>query len=819
MRGALSQVLRSVRTDPWYGFSVVLTFGLGIGVSTSAFIVLDRIALRGPSGVAAPARLRRVFVTDLASSEVPSAAQRTFLSYPEYTSIVHASRGISEVTAYREWPDDIPLRLNGEPRRARVLGVATNYFAVLGVLPVFGRFFAAPSPLIGGTPGSNEVVISDAFWNRALGREATILGATIDVYHQHLTIVGVAPPQFDGIGLDGPDLWISGEFGLAELYGPDWKRNRRGAVWSVALRLLPTRQGTGVGARVQVALAAEAEAAGSSMRYGTVEVLTLAQALAQGFGREIKFAAALWIISLVLLVTASINAGSFFLARGLDRQQRFAVASALGASRRRIIQAEVFEAVVLALAGGVLGIGIARAGSEVIRRAIGSYIHYTQAPLDPRPFLYATLLAILVGGIASVLPALRATRIDLRTLLDDRGVSSSRDVRRLSAVIHSIQVAFAVVGLYAAALFVRSGQRARAVDLGMDIENVIVATADVMGEGLTPVETRQFWDRVVGELQGVAAVERVALSSLPVIREYAPRVAVSGDRSLADSGSPAVLTVITAQYNRALGIPLISGRDLSDADVATSDPVALINRAGAERLWGTPQALDRCVRLRARTGQCLRIVGIVDDTRSMAVADPTVIKLFTPLAQAETTPPLPSLIVRARPGMRDVAQGHIRRALTAEAPPAAQIDIRPLRNDWEYVTSQWVRSAQLLSGLGMIAAMVTFFGIYGSLSYDLLRRRRELGLRLALGARSGQLLREVIRTALLWCSGGLVIGLIGSVWLALAVRALLFGTNPWDLGVLLIAVSLVLCVGVTAAWLGARRAAERDPAFLLRISR
>jgi len=819
MRGPIAQAFRSARRDPWYTFSVVLTLGLGIGASTSAFNVLDRLVLRGPSQTTAADNLRRIAILDLPSSEVPKAAERNSLSYPEYGAVVRALSTEGTVAGYFDWPGEIPIRLHGEPRRARVLGVTTNYFAVLGVRPSYGRFFAQAVPLFGPMASPSEVVISDAFWDRAFRRQTDALGAIIEAYHQRFVVVGVAPRGFDGLGLDGPDIWLSGEHDLAELYGAEWRRARNAAVWSVVLRISDATDGIAVPNKARAALIDEATAAGSQMRYGQPRLLTLQQSLGVGFSREIRLAWALWGVSTILLLISSINAGSLFLVRGLERQQTYALAYALGASRGRMIRSLVVEGLILSAAAVLVGTLFAFLGGEVIRRGIGAYIHYTHSILDLRPLAYASLLGVIVGILASVLPAARATRADLRTLLDDRGFGSRKDIGKLRALIHTAQIAFAVIGLYGASLFVHSGQRARNVSLGIDIDDVVIATANVMAEGLSKDEARVFWSRVLTRMPTGGPIQAVSLSSLPVLREYAPSVAVTAmdAASVSDSGTQATLTVITPSYNKSLGVDIVAGRDLAESDVSGGLRVALINRAGAKALFRVSAPLDRCVMLVRKPEECLRIVGVVNDSRRAASDDQSTIQLYVPWSQSDM-PVFPYLIVRASPGMIASVRSQIQRVLASETPPATQVDIRSLRSDWESATAHWVRSGQLITVLGGIAIGLTFFGIYGSLTYDLLRRRREFGVRIALGAEPNQLFRGVLRTALAWCLAGLILGLLGSMWLALGVRGLLFATDPWDPTSLVLASVATLSIVATAAWIGARRAGVRDAAFLLRAS-
>lgn len=239
MPRALRRFWRSFRADPWYAVSVVVTIGLGIGISTSAFTVLDRLVLRSPPGVHAPRELQRILITELSSPAQPKTVERNSFSYPGIRVIVQATTGLGEVASYWTWPDKIPIRLNTEVRSARVLGVSTNYFSVLGVTPALGRTFSVPSALVAPQGGPAEVVISEAFWIRALGRRPDALGASVDLHHVPLKVVGIAPAGFDGIGLDGPDIWVPAEFVGPESYGPKWKEDPNGTVWAVVLRKSP----------------------------------------------------------------------------------------------------------------------------------------------------------------------------------------------------------------------------------------------------------------------------------------------------------------------------------------------------------------------------------------------------------------------------------------------------------------------------------------------------------------------------------------------------------------------------------------------------
>jgi len=768
--------------------------------------------------VRAAGELHRLVVTDVPTMETKAAVERPFFSYPEYRALVPALRGLGEVTSYWSWPDKIPLRLNGEILNARILGVATNYFEVLGVRPALGRLLSAPWATVAPEGGPAEAVISEAFWARALGRRADAIGAVVDLHHRPLRIVGVAPAGFDGIGLDGPDIWIPAEFVGPESWGPKWMEERNGYPWAVVIRAPGSGRLADIQQRVQVALIADAEAArGSRNRIGPVGLWSLQRAISGDFAKEIRFALALWAVSLVVLVTTAINAGSLFLVHGLEQQRNTAVALALGGRRSGIVGSRMVEALALALAGALFGVLLSKAGSEIVRVTLANYIHYTEGHIDHRLLGYAVLLALLVGGIASALPALRATRIDLRVLLDEGGLGGGKEVRKLTKAIHCVQLGFAVMVLYGAALFVQSGRRARATPLGMDLDNVVMGYAFLAKDGVPEAQIKQYWERVTAELAPNRGLEAMAMSqTLPFHSFSVGRIFTAEGPSQGYSASP---TVVTPGYTETLRIRLLAGRNLVRQDIAESEPVALINRSGAEQLWGRQNVVGKCVSDVQARPKCIRIVGVVEDSRRMELSEAATIQLFYPMAQMLRFPIAPYFIVRAKPGMQGQVVDRVRRVLAEQAPPGTQIDVTLMADSFASLIGQWVRSARLLTLFALLAGLVTFVGIYGSTAYDLLRRRRELGIRLALGARPAQLTRGVVRTGLRWSVYGLVIGSAGAICLAMAVRALLFGTTPWDPGSLVASVVLVLAIGSLAAWLGARRAAVRDAMFLLRSNR
>lgn len=817
MGHTLIHVVRSVRADPWFAFSVVLTLGLGLGLSTSAFTLVDRLALRLPDGVAKPNGLRRVEVSYLPSRQMPSAMRMTSVSYPEYESIVRALDGTAEVTAYGNWPDRITARINGRLEPARVLATATNYFAVLRVQAWSGRLFATPSMLAAAGIPPPEAIISYSYWTRVFGRRPSAIGTTISLPHQQVTVVGVAPPRFDGLGLDGPDLWISWQLPVVNP-SSDWQHDPLSRPWAVVLRLPAEGALPAISGRIQTAVVAAGESQGTGTKVASVSLMSLTAARTPDFEREIKSANALWLVSVIVLLAAAINAGGLFLVRGWEQQRAMAIAMALGASRRRIIAIRVLEGVLLAFSGSLLGILLARVGSEVMRSAVGSYVHWTQAAIDFRPAAYAVLAALLVGAVTSAWPAIRASRTDPRLLLEDGGHGTGKGIRRSSVLIHSVQVACAVVGLYGAGLFVVSALRARATPLGMNIQNVLVASVRVENEVDLADGAPAFWQRIMQRVNAVPGIVDAALSTSVVFRSFgSSRVDVQQLASFDQQGTPAFVQSVTPSYLRTLDISLLAGRNFVETDRAAGVPVALVNRSGARRLWPGEEAIGRCVRVGAKAGPCARVVGVIADTRRMELDEPEAIQVLLPLARDAELAASPYLIVRFAPGRRREAEAGLRQILLSEAIGSTSVEIGSLSDDLAHLTSKWVNVGRVLSVFGSLAILITCVGIYATLAYDLLQRRQEFGIRLALGAEPRQFVRSVVLRGTTWSLGGIAIGLLGTLWFAPLIKALLFATDPWDPRVLVSVVTLVLLGGAAAGWLGARRAAISDLSSLLRV--
>ena len=812
MNRLLRKTLRSIGRNPTYSAAVIVTLALGIGVSTSAFTVLDRLVFRDPDRVFAPDGLRRVFVTYLASQFNPVNAERHSFSYPEVVAIRDAVAGEAQVTAYENWPTSLAVRIGDAPLRARVLGVATNYFAVLGVGPAAGRFFAAPSPLAAPEGPPLEAVISERYWRRVLGGRPDVIGMKVAAWHQTMTIVGIAPPRFGGLNLDAPDIYIPWEVPNSARFGPTWTTDWQQTVNSVALRYNGAAIDPAWTGRIRRSLTEAAGGVPGRPRIGPVQLATLPESLAPDFEQEIRIGTAFWAISLLVLLVAAINAGSLLLVRAFEERRLTAVALAIGAGRWRVVGDRIAEGLVLAAGGAVLGAVFARFGSELIRTGIADFIHYEDGLVSWRAFGYSAAVAGVVGVAASALPALRASRVDLRILLDEGVGTDSPGMQRMGAVLNGLQVALAVVVLYAAALAVRSARAANATPLGADIHGLVVASAELGPEGYDNDAIKRFWEGVAAEMRASPGVAETGLSSTLMFRAEG-RTALVLDGTTVDAS----LAAVDPGYLTALKIKVSAGRGFTTSDGPTADRVALVSRLGAVRLFGSASPLGRCIRQRGRPERCLRVVGVVEDTRRLALVEQQSVQVYLPWSQDDI--PFGFVVARAKPGAEALVRDRLTSLIAKRVPASTQFTVAPMRDDFDQQTGRWVKAGRVLTVFGLLAALVTFAGIFGTVTYDQLRRRRELGIRLALGARAGQLVATAMGRALRWCMTGALLGVVVAVIGALGVRAMLFGTAPWDTPSLIVTPMVALVLVSGAALLGARRAAVRDPSFLLRIGR
>ena len=790
--------LRTLRRDLAFAVLLVLTLATGIGANAAVFSVV-RSVLLDPLPYPEADRLAVLW------SELPSEGVLDATSgYANVQDWRAQSRSFEVLATF----DPITLTAtDGEwPERLSGVKAAAGLLPLLGVAPAMGRTFSeaeerALAPV---------AVIGDALWRRRFAGAPDALGRTVEIAGERFEVIGVMPPEF-GFPDAGTDLWIP----------QSWFTDRAAAStergtgsWHVAGRLRP---GVSLGeARRELgAVAARLEDAHPESNAGLrVDVVGLRDQVTGG-----SFRLALWAlfgaVGLVLLM-ASANAAHMILARGMGRAHELALRLSLGASTRRLVRQALTESVVIAALAGVAGLALAAVGIRLlVWLAPASLPRIAEVRLDAAVVGYAASLSLVVGMLAGSAPALSLARGRLYDALrEGRTVVGGGRAELARKGLIVFQFALALVLVFGASLVVRSFVEARRVDPGFDSAGVLMANLSV--EDAT---RRLSFYREVTEL--VPTIPGVAASGLIedlFIGGASNRaIAVEGSRADRPTLTPLRLDAIAGDLFGALGAPLREGRGFVPADDSDAVPVAIVNETMARRFWPGESPVGK--RFRMADGgpgaPWLKVVGVAADLRRQGPETPPIPQAFVPYAQAPSRNMV--LLVRGVGAVQTQGLAAALRSRMAEVDRSVPLyGVSPLDEALgRYLLERRFQSA-LLGLFSVIALVLAALGIYGLLQYSVSQRTREIGVRLALGGTSAQVVGMVLRQGLSLAIRGLAVGLVAALLLSWALSALLFRASGLDPTHLLSTTAILLLTAAAACYLPARRAARVDPVTALR---
>jgi predicted permease len=823
--GGLDEIGRDVRhalrflaRTPGFTAAVVVTLALGIGANTAIFSVVDALLLRWLP-VRAPQELAQI---SLVARGTPADVPGGTLSYPIVQLLARQRDLFSGIGAFSG------TRLNlGPPdavasRPAAI--VAGDFFGTLGLEAAAGRLLTAADD----TPEAPAaVVISDGYWERRFGRSPDVLGRTILIDGVAVPIVGVTPRGFSGatVGVS-PDVTITAAAQAqitprtAALLGP-------GTFW---LRVL-ARPAAGVSwdrAASRLAAMWGREAGGVlSPRWPASQRAELAAQVVRlspgGTGwthlRVIYRTPLLVLMAMVgvVLLIACANVACLLLARASARRHETALRLALGAGRGRVVRQLVTEGLLLALAGGALGIGLAWAASAALVRLMATPLLPTDVDVAPsaRVLAFTAATSIASALLFAVLPALHATSVAGRAALTTGARASRRRSRWLSLLV-STRVSLALVLLAGAGLFVRTFGNLQRLDAGFTTEGVVIAELD---------------GRRLGDRDLAADVARLPGVTAATLATHTPLNGWQWSEAFVPAGQPlpqrdtAAAIGVGPAYFDTLRIAIRQGRGVEAGDTATAPAVAVVNEAFAERFFGDRPVVGRrlvtgmggapnaLVAGPAGAPRQLTIVGLAGDTRTNGLRAPAPPTVYVPLAQVGGRGSV-TLVARGQGSIASLSRTI--EPVVRAAVPGTPVEVRPLAAQVEATIVQERVLALLATVFGVLALLLTAVGLYGVVAFGVVQRLPELGVRLALGARGSQVLRLVLADGARLVLAGVVVGL-PYAWLAShLVRALLFGVAPVDPVSAAIAVGTLVAAALGAAYLPARRAARTDPLLVLR---
>jgi putative ABC transport system permease protein len=815
---------RALRGAPVPTTAAVLTLALGIGTTTAIFSVANGLLLR-PLDVKDPDRLVTVTSATALRFGFTGGAGWNYRMWDTLRPRANAFDG-----AFAWTLDTLNVAAGGPPQPAQVLAASGDLFPTLGVAPLLGRGLTPADDVRGGGVDGPVVVVSDDFWRRRLAGAPSVLGSQLSVEGVPFTIVGVTPPGFLGVDV-GQAFDITLPLGAEPLiHGPNNLLDQPSVLsLTVMLRLKPKQSNAAATAALRAMQPQIMASVGDT--HGFMKepfiLVSAATGISDRTGLRQRYEAplvALWIISCLALTIASLNVANLMLARTAVRRHELALRLALGASRLRLAQQMFAESLIMALFGTAIGAACAVWFSHamVSRVLTGQMPIHLDVPVDWRVLAFLALVTVASVVLFGTWPAFRAARVDpLEALQDHARSTSARRWRPLSNGLIVVQATFSMVLLTAVGLFVGTFIRLTSVPLGFDAAHVLIVDVDSAGLRAGADSLPLLYRRSVEAVAAVPGIDRAAASMWTPLSGGGGVLSDARGRTVDPGVAPAqrvAYNFVTPGWFDVYGIALRAGRDFQPRDGMDIARVAIINEALGRRMFAGRQAVGES--MDAGPCQGCRVIGIVTDAvygRSLRDAPPPT--LYLPLAQSAGLTPSKtrfsiSLRATARP---DEFAANIGAALRSVDPDLA-VSVRPLRADVDAALTQERLVAMLASLVGSVALLLSAIGLYGVTSYSVIRRRMEIGIRLALGAEPRAAVRLVLRRVLFVIVAGLASGTAMSVWLSRFVAPLLYGVQPRSPVALATAAATLAGVGLVSAWLPARHAARVDPATVLRES-
>ncbi len=801
---------RSLAKSPGFLAVSVLSLALGIGANTAIFTIVKAVFLQ-PLPFTEP---HRIVSLSTADETVPGFLPTSYLNLLD---IRERATAFSEMSLY------IPLQLSVSDgsNAAQVHSaeaVSGNYFDVLGVKPAHGRVFAEAGDRAEGN--APLAVLSHGFWTSQYGADPSVLGRNIVVNRQNYTITGIMPFGFKGMNsLNEPSLWVPLAMVRGLMERPEAIDERRALYFYSIARLkdgVTPAQAQASLAPVAAQLAAEhAINAGRTLRLRTAtEVLTTApyRGVLENATRVLMS-----VVGLVLLIACA-NVAALLLVRARSRNREFAVRLAVGAGTGRIIRQMLTESLLLAIAGGVLGLLFARWGRDLLWHFRPPWMGENTTldlSLDGTVLGFTIGISLFTGLLFGLAPAMAACRRNLAVELKERGVSGFREHRifGVRSLLVMGQCALSVIALVGAGLFMESLGRLQRIDPGFETERLMLLRINPLGAGLSKEQSMVFYQQLLERMKGLGTVQSASVSSISPLTSggYMRGIRPDGAQT-PPRGAQILSNPVAPDYFATTGIGLREGREFTSADRAGSALVVVVNAAFAARFWPGQSAVGKT--LRFTTDDAPRtVVGVASDTKFFSLTEAPRMCIYVPMWQEFQ--PAATLLVRTAGDPRG-SIGAVREAalgLERNLPLGTPM---PIGNLLE--RSLW--SQRLIAGMlavfGILALVLASIGVYGLSAYAVSQRTSEIGIRMALGASPRDVLQSILSNGMILVIPGVVIGLMGALASSRVAANLLYGIPATHVPAYLTAAAVLTAVGLVACYIPARRATKVDPMLALR---
>jgi len=821
--------LRTFRKSPVFAAVAVISLALGIGANTAIFtlvdqLILQRLPVQDPDRLVILVGMGRHYGSDMG---------RNPLSYPMFQDIRDHNQVFSGVMSrYRVNPS---IDAGGETEIVGGELVSGNYFPLLGIHPAAGRLFTEDDDTpLGAHP---YAVLSYAWWQSKFAGNLSVIGRAIRVNGYPVTIIGVSQPGFEGME-PGLPASIFVALSIAPSVRPGFADmlNRRHRWVTMYGRLKPgvSMEQAQAGLQPLFHQIIESEVSDAAFRNATSfdkeQFLKMHLSLLPGSQGNTTLRAQyerpLWVlmavVGLVLLIACA-NLASLLTARAASRRKEIAIRLAVGCSRLRMVQQLLMESLILAAAGGLAGIGLAKIMvTGLLAFLPANLTGYAISSSPDYSVLAFTLGLCLITGIGfGMVPALQSTNPDLAPVLKDQAGSMTGDGAQFNfrKVAVAAQVALCLLLLVGAGLFIRSLANLRSIDPGFRTSNVVQFSVAPRSAGYDANRTVAFYRSLEQRLQTLPGIHSTGLASMAVLTTtgFDRSITVEGYRGARGEIMKPHFDYVTPGYFETMGMHLLAGRIFTIKDDTTAPRAAMVNASFVEKYFGNRLAVGRHIGMGADPGTPtdIEIVGIVNDSRYDSLRSEVLPEVY--LCTLQQPPPNAQIVYVRAEGNPDGAIRSIRSAVQELGPGLPIFNLKTLDRqvDESLVAERMI--ATLSTVFGILATILAIVGLYGVTAYTVARRSREIGIRMALGAKSGNVIALVMREVLFLVLAGIVIGLPCAVALSRMAGAQLYGVAPYDFVSMALPMVLLTTVALIAAYIPARRAAKFDPVRVLRV--
>jgi putative ABC transport system permease protein len=843
---------RSLRRRPGLVAGVSVTLALGLGANAAMFGVLDRLLLRPPPYLRDPATVNRVYFTrQLPPGDLRAAAingLHVAMPYQRYRDLTQWTTAFAQTATFAT-NFDLAVGAAEGTRQVRVAAVSASFFSFFDAPPVIGRYFTAQEDVC--PKGADVVVLGYDFWRSQYGSRRDVVGTRLRTELGDYTVIGVAPEDFVGVGQTDESYQhpTSGygepvgvfipvtTFGAAAFgdsktgpctlpaYSRDWLqmivRRRPGvSLTNASSDLTSAFQRSYLAQRDEVSAQPfpEWERYFPPIAFARPHAIAGPVLAARGPLESSTSRVATWVaaVAVIVLLIGCANVSNLLLANARDRQSEIALRLALGVSRRRLAGQLLTECLLLAAIGGIAALAVARLSGAILTSMFlpgDANVLLFQS----RTLLFGAATTILAGLMVGLVPALQARHTDVIGALKGAGRGSTSDRSRIRAVLLVLQGALSVVLLVGAGLFVRSLEHVRDVHLGFDIDRTLrVSVSPWQGTRLDPATQRVLAQRMVEVAQSTPGVTNAARAiGGPMVGAGNAPLFVPGLGSVDHLGDFGVVAA-SPEYFQTIGTRIVRGRGFTSEDDAAKAPrVAVVSDTMAQMLWPGQDAIGKRMQIGSDTAAYTTVVGIAENTIDNAISGKRPITYYVPIEQIWYDVGAVEVFVRTRGSARQY-ESTIQRVLQDLVPGTAYLALMRMREVLDPRVQPWEIGAVLFFAFGALALIVAAVGLYSVISYDVARRTRELGIRIALGAKTHHVLRAVATESALFAAIGVLLGGATAFLAGPHLAPLLFAESPRD-PVVFAAVVATLAMAVLAATIGpALRASHVDPGTALR---